>query len=105
MRRQSFSDINLAPEAPSQSSADGQSLGAMPEWDLSDLYRRPDAPEIQRDLKAAAKEAARIKAAYQGRLAELAKDGGKLAERHQGLREARPISSASSVPIRGFTTS
>jgi len=53
-------------------------LGAMPEWDLSDLYKAPDAPEIQRDLKAAAKEAARIKSAYQGRLAELAKDGGKL---------------------------
>jgi len=53
-------------------------LGAMPEWDLSDLYKAPDAPEIQRDLKVAAKEAARIKSAYQGRLAELAKDGGKL---------------------------
>ncbi len=54
-------------------------LGAMPEWDLSDLYAAPDAPEVQRDLKAAAKEAARIKTAYQGRLADLAKDGGKLA--------------------------
>ncbi|HVX37492.1 MAG TPA: M3 family oligoendopeptidase [Hyphomicrobium sp.] len=54
-------------------------LGTMPEWDLSDLYKAPDAPEVQRDLKAAAKEATRIKAAYQGRLGELAKDGGKLA--------------------------
>lgn len=54
-------------------------LGSMPEWDLSDLYAAPDAPEVQRDLKAAAKEAARIKTAYQGRLADLAKDGGKLA--------------------------
>jgi oligoendopeptidase F len=51
----------------------------MPEWDLSDLYKAPDAPEVQRDLKAAAKEATRIKAAYQGRLGDLAKDGGKLA--------------------------
>lgn len=80
MRSQSFSDINLAPEAPSQSPADGQSLGAMPEWDLSDLYSGPDAPEIRRDLKEAAAEATRIKATYQGRLAELAKDGDKLIE-------------------------
>ncbi|AGK59025.1 oligoendopeptidase F [Hyphomicrobium denitrificans 1NES1] len=54
-------------------------LGAMPEWDLSDLYKAPDAPEVQRDLKAAAKEATRIKAAYQGRLGDLARDEGKLA--------------------------
>ena len=52
----------------------------MPEWDLSDLYRAPDAPEVQRDLKIAAEEASRIKAAYQGRLADLARDGGKLAD-------------------------
>ena len=55
-------------------------FGSMPEWDLSDLYKAPDAPEVQRDLDTAAKEAARIKSAYQGRLAELAKDGGKLVE-------------------------
>jgi oligoendopeptidase F len=52
----------------------------MPEWDLSDLYRAPDAPEVQRDLKRAAEEAARIKATYQGKLADLARDGGKLAD-------------------------
>ena len=54
-------------------------LGKMPEWDLSDLYAAPDAPEVKRDLDAAAAEARRMKAAYQGKLAELAKDGGKLA--------------------------
>ncbi|WP_441706401.1 M3 family oligoendopeptidase [Hyphomicrobium sp. 2TAF46] len=80
MRAKSFSDINFASEAAlSQSSAD-QSLGTMPQWDLSDLYSGPEAPEIQRDLKQAATEATRIKATYQGRLAELAKDGGKLIE-------------------------
>ncbi|HEY8129060.1 MAG TPA: oligoendopeptidase F, partial [Hyphomicrobium sp.] len=52
----------------------------MPEWDLSDLYAGPDDPEIQRDLKAAAAEATRIKATYQGRLDGLAKDGGKLVD-------------------------
>ncbi|MET0639952.1 MAG: M3 family oligoendopeptidase [Hyphomicrobium sp.] len=52
----------------------------MPEWDLSDLYSAPTAPEIQRDLKEAAAEATRMKATYQGRLADLAKDGDKLVE-------------------------
>ena len=51
----------------------------MPDWDLSDLYKGPDAPEVQRDLKAAAKEASRIKSAYQGKLGTIVKDGGKLA--------------------------
>ncbi len=55
-------------------------LGPMPEWDLSDLYKSPDAPEVQRDLKAGAAEALRMKAAYQGRVAQLAQDGAKLAE-------------------------
>jgi oligoendopeptidase F len=55
-------------------------LGPMPEWDLSDLYRAPHAPEVTRDLQAGAAEAARMKAAYQGRVAELAGDGAKLAE-------------------------
>lgn len=55
-------------------------LGAMPEWDLSDLYGGLDAPEVKRDLDKAAAEAARIKAAYAGKLADCAKDGAKLAE-------------------------
>nr|WP_246317610.1 M3 family oligoendopeptidase [Hyphomicrobium methylovorum] len=50
----------------------------MPEWDLSDLYKSPTAPEVQADLKAAAAEAQRIRATYQGKLAGLAADGDKL---------------------------
>jgi oligoendopeptidase F len=68
-----------SPAATAQADKAAQ-LGAMPEWDLSDLYAAPDAPEVQRDLKAAAKEAARIKSEYQGRLAQLAAEGGKLAD-------------------------
>ena len=30
--------------------AAGGDLGALPEWDLGDLYAAPDAPEIARDL-------------------------------------------------------
>jgi oligoendopeptidase F len=55
-------------------------LGAMPEWNLNDLYRSPDAPEIERDLAKARSEAARLKEAYQGRITDVAGDGGRLAE-------------------------
>jgi oligoendopeptidase F len=65
--------------AAKKSSGKASDLGRMPEWDLSDLYAGTDAPEVQRDLKSAGKESARMKAAYQGKLAELAKDGAKLA--------------------------
>ncbi|MGE3710565.1 MAG: hypothetical protein AB7G35_12895 [Hyphomicrobiaceae bacterium] len=35
-------------------------LGAMPEWNLADLYPAPDAPEVSRDLDLAATSARRI---------------------------------------------
>ena len=70
---------HATPNETAQVTIDGDSLGLMPEWDLSDLYKSPDAPEIAHDKAAAAKEAARMKTAYQGKLADLAKDGAKLA--------------------------
>ena len=54
-------------------------LGPMPEWNLADLYAAPSAPEIARDLEAAAAEARRIKEAYHGTLVGLAADGAVLA--------------------------
>ncbi len=56
-----------------------EALGPMPEWNLADLYPSPTAPEIARDLKAAADEARRIKEAYHGKLVGLASDGAVLA--------------------------
>ncbi len=67
-----------SPEGGATASA--RQLGTLPEWDLSDLYKSPDAPEVARDLDASAKEARRIKEAYQGRLSELTGDGAKLAD-------------------------
>jgi oligoendopeptidase F len=55
-------------------------LGAMPVWDLSDLYPGPNSPAVQRDLERAASETERIKSTYQGKLAPLARDGKRLAE-------------------------
>jgi oligoendopeptidase F len=55
-------------------------LGELPVWNLADLYAAPDAPEVARDLDAAAAEAKRIKGAYQGRLVAIGSDGAALAE-------------------------
>jgi oligoendopeptidase F len=52
----------------------------MPEWDLSDLYAAPEAPEVAADLARAAEDAANIRSTYQGKLAGLATDGARLAE-------------------------
>ena len=54
-------------------------LGILPEWSLADLYTAPDAPEIARDLKAAAEGAQAIKEKYHGKLAEIGREGPALA--------------------------
>ena len=49
----------------------GPALGTLPDWDLSDLYAAPDAPEVKRDLdwlEAACRDFA---GDYEGRLAGL----------------------------------
>ncbi len=79
MRSKTRFDVTHAPRAAAKTATKKGALGTMPEWDLSDLYNGPGAPEVQRDLKTAAKDAARIKAAYQGKLPGLATDGVKLA--------------------------
>jgi oligoendopeptidase F len=60
----------------------------LPEWDLGDLYASPDAPEVDRDLRAALEAARALQAEYKGRLGEL--DGAALAaliERYERLEE------------------
>ncbi|MGI3167790.1 M3 family oligoendopeptidase [Pseudooceanicola sp. C21-150M6] len=52
-------------------SAGGKDLGKLPEWDLTDLYAAPDAPEIQRDLDWLKEECASFAADYEGKLETL----------------------------------
>ena len=54
-------------------------LGAMPEWDLSDLYASPEAAEVAADLEKGAADAKALKANYQGKLLDMGGDGAKLA--------------------------
>jgi len=51
-------------------------LGALPEWNLADLYPAIDAPEVKRDLARADRECRAFEQQYKGKLAELAAAGG-----------------------------
>ncbi len=47
------------------------SFGDLPDWDLSDLYTAPDAPEFDRDIGWLNQTCAGFAASYQGKLADL----------------------------------
>ncbi|MGV3634005.1 MAG: M3 family oligoendopeptidase, partial [Pseudorhodoplanes sp.] len=70
---------------PSKTRAEAPDLGALPEWNLADLYRSIDAPEFKRDLDRAETECVAFEKAYKGRLAELA------AGSHGGQSLAEPV--------------
>ena len=53
-------------------------LGALPRWDLGDLYPGRDSAELKRDLDGSAGDAAAFRQRYEGKLAALS--GGALAE-------------------------
>ena len=53
-------------------------FGDLPEWDLSDLYTAPDAPELKRDMDWLEEACASFANDYEGKLADL--DAGGLLE-------------------------
>ena len=62
---------------PASAPARGKSkLGALPEWNLADLYAGPDAPALKADLRTSERAADAMQEAYAGKLTALA-DGGK----------------------------
>jgi len=62
---------NLPRPVYDANAAEAGEFGALPEWDLTDLYAAPDAPEVGRDLKWLEKACADFAATYQGKLATL----------------------------------
>jgi oligoendopeptidase F len=50
-------------------------LGPLPDWDLTDLYAAPDAPEVARDLALVENACRDFAARYEGKLAELDSEG------------------------------
>jgi len=63
------------PVRDANASAGGKDLGRLPEWDLTDLYAAPDAPEVKADLDWLEKECAAFAADYEGKLGTLDADG------------------------------
>jgi oligoendopeptidase F len=61
----------MSQSAAAPSASETRSLGALPEWDLSDLYPGTGSAELTRDLERAAKEVASFAARYQGKVASL----------------------------------
>jgi oligoendopeptidase F len=63
-------------------------LGALPEWNLADLYPGRDSPELAADLAASERGAAAFAARYEGKLAGLSGDelGAAIAE-YERLQE------------------
>src|SRR5690606_21118868 len=51
------------------------SLGALPEWNLADLYPSMDGPELARDVDRAMGEAVTFEEAWKGKLADEAGKG------------------------------
>lgn len=52
----------------------GKDLGDLPEWDLSDLYTAPDAPELATDMDWLETACADFATTYEGKLADLSPD-------------------------------
>ncbi|WP_076535241.1 M3 family oligoendopeptidase [Roseovarius nanhaiticus] len=63
------------PAHDANANAKGKDLGDLPEWDLSDLYSAPDAPELKRDMDWLERECAAFAADYEGKLADLDAEG------------------------------
>ncbi|WPP03737.1 M3 family oligoendopeptidase [Methylocella tundrae] len=87
----SIDSVRAAAEAARQS-GEPVDLGALPEWNLADLYAAPDAPAFTADLNSAEAECKAFSEAYRGKIEDLAKDqsGVALAEavkRYEALEE------------------
>ena len=74
--------INAIPKSSAQLSsalatqpADA-ALGALPEWNLADLYPGMDSPALAADLARAQTDSVAFETAYKGKLEALARDGG-----------------------------
>ncbi|WP_417725481.1 M3 family oligoendopeptidase [Salipiger sp.] len=67
-------------------SAGGRDLGDLPEWDLTDLYAAPDAPELKRDLDWLEEACASFAADYENRLGDLDSAGFlDMVKRHERI--------------------
>ncbi|MGF1501969.1 MAG: M3 family oligoendopeptidase [Paracoccaceae bacterium] len=62
-------------EKATDTGGDGDRFGALPDWDLTDLYPAMDAPEVESDLATAETEARAFAERYEGKLDGLDGEG------------------------------
>jgi len=80
MRKRAVAELQAGPGK--------EAVGALPEWDLSDLYPGPDSETLARDLAELATDAEAFSQRYQGRLAELSGAGlGVAVKTYEQLQE------------------
>jgi oligoendopeptidase F len=63
--------MRFAPSPVFDANATSGEFGDLPEWDLSDLYANPDAPELKRDMDWVEKACADFATDYEGKLSGL----------------------------------
>ena len=94
---------SAAKKSARRPSKSASKLGALPEWNLDDLYPGLDSPELKRDLNAADGDCAAFERAYKGKLAAMAAGQGEpliaAVKRMEGLEDrlGRIVSYASLV--------
>src|SRR5689334_17544723 len=66
----------MAKTAAKTNSASSPKLGALPEWNLNDLYSGIDSPELKRDLEQADTECIAFEEAFKGKLSAMAAGEG-----------------------------
>ncbi len=62
-------------DAATEAGGNSDGLGTLPDWDLTDLYTAPDAPEVQSDLDKLEKACAEFASTYEGKLTDLDAEG------------------------------
>src|ERR1044072_6452210 len=67
--------VRAAAPKPAKSPPPAKGLGALPEWNLADLYPAMGAPELKRDLARADADSAAFEADYKGKLVALTAAG------------------------------
>jgi len=72
LAQKTFNHGHAADGTAGGAASDVADLGALPVWNLADLYASPDAPEVTADLALAAEAAADFNKRYKGQIATLA---------------------------------
>ncbi|MEM9104620.1 MAG: M3 family oligoendopeptidase [Pseudomonadota bacterium] len=63
--------------APTSTGNGADELGALPQWDLTDLYAAIDSPELASDLERSSADSEKFEKTWKGQLETAAKSGGK----------------------------